>query len=173
MPQLIKIIKTIPNIDVDTFEKAYACDKFWEACITGMKVSVQKSAENCLHFDLTTEFMLDPLGVAKIPIDVSQDLLFEDDPSFSGEGKKVHLWTENSNAVNASDGYLSYKASGNDIKIMIEVTRVDLKAGFFDVAGLGKAVVISRLEQELQKLVLHLIDLAKSGGVLPLLESCT
>jgi hypothetical protein len=55
---------------------------------------------------------------------------------------------------------------------MIEVTRVDLKAGFLDIAGLGKAVVMGRLEQELQKVVLRLIDLARSGKVAPVLEEC-
>jgi hypothetical protein len=172
MPEIVKIIKSIPNMDTSLFEKALKSDKFWMACITSLdRVVVKTTAQGKMHWDLKAFFMLDPLGVTKIPIEVHQDMLYKEDTSFKGEGKKYLFSIENSNAASAGEGTLFFKASGADIKIMVEVTRLELKAGFLDVAGLGKAMVVSRLQQELQHLVKTLIDLSIQGKVMDLLKN--
>ena len=169
----IKIIKTIPSMDTNTFEKALQCAPFWEACITDIpEVAITKLADDCMNWQLKAHFLLDPLGLNKIPVEVNHDLFWKEDTAFTGEGKKWKYWTENSSAVTASEGSLFFKPSGNDTKLMIEVTKLDLKNDFLDVAGLGKSMVITRLTQELQKMVATLIELTKSGRIPGLLEKC-
>lgn len=169
----IKIIKTIPGVDAATIERALQCPSFWEACITDLPaVSITTVREGCMHWTIKAHFLLDPLGLSKIPVDVSHDLAWKRDASFSGEGQKWVYWTENSTAVEASEGLLFFKPSGNDTKLMIEVTRLDLKSDFLDVAGLGKSMVINRLTQELQKMVARLVELAGEGKVRTLLAGC-
>ncbi|MHA1680839.1 MAG: hypothetical protein ACTSUE_07515 [Promethearchaeota archaeon] len=168
----IKLIKTIPGIDLGTFEKVLHCDKFWEACIDLPKVSVSKTGDGTMHWELMAHFLLDPLGVAKIPIEVKHDLHFKQDLTFKGEGKKYLFWATNSNAVESSQGELFFKTSGRDTKIMLEVTSIQLKAGFLDIAGLGKSLVMNRFKQEMQNLVMKLIDLAGDGQVDEILKSC-
>ncbi len=173
MPEIVKIIKTIPNLSAEVFEKALKCDKFWMACITTLDRAVVKTTgEGKMHWDLKASFILDPLGVAKIPIEIQQDLLRKEDTSFKGEGKKYVYTVANSNATSAAEGNLLFKPSGRDIKIMVEVTRLDLKAGFLDVAGLGKAMVVTRLQQEMQQMVTTLIDLASKGKVSEIVRAC-
>ncbi|MBN2152350.1 MAG: hypothetical protein JW839_12940 [Candidatus Lokiarchaeota archaeon] len=165
MPEF-KIIKTVPNLSADVFERAIKCDKFWMACITGLERAIVKATgEGKMHWDLRAYFLLDPLGVTKIPVDVQQDMLYNEDASFKGEGKKYVYSVANSNAASAAEGNLFFKASGRDIKIMVEVTRLELKAGFLDIAGIGKAMVMTRLQQEMQQMVTNLIDLAMKGKV--------
>ncbi len=173
MPEIVKIIKTIPNLSAELFERALKCDKFWMACITSLDRAVVKAAgEGKMHWDLKASFVLDPLGVAKIPIEIQQDLLHQEDKAFKGEGKKYVFSVANSNATSAGEGNLFFKASGRDLKIMVEVTRLELKAGFLDVAGLGKAMVVTRLLQEMQQMVTNLIDLASKGKVDEIIRSC-
>ena len=174
MPEtVIKIIKTIPNLSADIFERALNCDKFWMACITTLdRAIVRTTGEGKMHWDLKASFVLDPLGVAKIPIEIQQDLLHKEDKTFKGEGKKYVFTVANSNATTAGEGNLLFKPSSRDIKIMVEVTRLDLKAGFLDVAGLGKAMVVTRLQQELQQMVTNLIDLASKGKIAEILQAC-
>jgi len=170
---IVKIIKTIPNLSVELFEKALKCDKFWMACITGLDRAVVKAAgEGKMHWDLKASLVLEPLGVAKIPIEIQQDLLHKDDKSFKGEGKKYVFSVANSNAASAGEGNLFFKAAGRDLKIMVEVTRLDLKAGFLDVAGLGKAMVVGRLQQEMQQMVTNLIDLVGKGKLTEISRDC-
>jgi hypothetical protein len=158
---------------MDVFEKALKCDKFWMACITGLDRAVVKTTgEGKMHWDLKASFMLDPLGVTKIPIEIQQDLLGKEDASFKGEVKKYIFTVANSNAASAGEGNLLFKPSSRDIKIMVEVTRLDLKAGFLDVAGLGKAMVVTRLQQEMQQMVTTLIDLASKGKIAEILRAC-
>ncbi|MEX2680080.1 MAG: hypothetical protein Q6373_000640 [Candidatus Sigynarchaeota archaeon] len=173
MPEIVKIIKTIPNLNVALFEKALNCDKFWMACITSLdRVAVKRIGEGKMHWDLKASFVLDPLGVAKIPVEIQQDLMHEEDKNFKGEGKKYIFTVLNSNAASAGEGNLFFKASGRDIKIMAEVTRLELKAGFLDIAGLGKAMVVTRLQQEMQQMVMNLIDLAGKGKVDEIIQGC-
>ncbi len=173
MPEIIKLIKTIPNLNADVFERALKCDKFWMACVTSLDRAVVKTTgEGKMHWDLKASFILDPLGVAKIPIEIQQDLLHKEDKTFKGEGKKYVYTVANSNATTAGEGNLFFKAAGRDLKIMVEVTRLDLKAGFLDVAGLGKAMVVARLQQELQHMVIVLVELAAKGKVAELLQEC-
>jgi hypothetical protein len=173
VPEIVKIIKTIPNLSADVFERALKCDKFWMACITGLDRAVVKATgEGKMHWDLKASFILDPLGMAKIPIEIQQDLLHKEDTSFKGEGKKYIFTVANSNAASAGEGNLLFKPSGRDIKIMVEVTRLDLKAGFLDVAGLGKAMVVTRLQQEMQQMVTNLINLANQGKLAEISQGC-
>nr|MDO8083813.1 hypothetical protein [Candidatus Sigynarchaeum springense]MDO8119536.1 hypothetical protein [Candidatus Sigynarchaeota archaeon] len=173
MPEIVKIIKTIPNLSVDLFERALDCDKFWMACITSLDRAIVKAAgEGKMHWDLKASFVLDPLGVAKIPIEIQQDLLHEEDRAFKGEGKKYVFSVANSNAASAGEGNLFFKASGRDLKMMVEVTRLELKAGFLDIAGLGKAMVVTRLQQEMQQMVMNLIDLAGKGKIDEIIRNC-
>lgn len=172
MTEIIKIIKTIPGLRAGTFEKALTCPKFWEACVELPKVAINKISDTAMHWEITAHFMLDPLGVTKIPIEVSQDLLYKEDVAFKGEGKKLDFWTENSNATSKSEGILFFKPAGNDTKIMLQVTVLAIKAGFLDIAGLGKAMVVTRLKQELQKMITTLIEHVKSKKIKSILESC-
>lgn len=173
MPEIFKIIKTIPQMDAEMFERALTCDKFWEACIKDLDdVHIETTGEGCMHWKLRAHFMLDPVGITKIPVDLEYDLLWKPDPAFKGDGKKWLYWTENSNAVTESVGSLSFKASSSDTKIMVELTKINLKSDFLDIAGLGKAMVINRLQQEMQKMVLTLIDLAEKGEITGILENC-
>jgi hypothetical protein len=172
IPEIVKLIKTIPNLSADVFERALKCDKFWMACITGLDRAVVKTTgEGMMHWELKASIVLDPLGVAKIPIEIQQDLLHKEDKTFKGDGKKYIFTVANSNAASAAEGNVFFKASGRDIKIMVEVTRLDLKAGFLDVAGLGKAMVVGRLQQEMQQMVTTLIDLASKGKIAEILQS--
>jgi hypothetical protein len=164
LPEIVKLIKTIPNLSEDVFERALKCDKFWMACITSLDRAVVKTTgEGKMHWELRASIVLDPLGVAKIPVEVEQDLLHKEDKTFKGEGKKYVFTVANSNAASAAEGNLFFKAAGRDLKILVEVTRLDLKAGFLDVAGLGKAMVVGRLQQEMQQMVTNLINLASQG----------
>lgn len=173
MADIIKIIKTIPGIDIDSFKKGLNCPRFWMACIKDLhKVDIQNIGTNGLHWEITAHFLLDPLGVTKIPVETSQDLLWKEDEGFNGDGFKWDYWVENSDAITEATGILFFKPSGNDVKIMLQVTKMDLKAGFLDVAGLGKSMIIKRLEQELQKMVKNLIAITTAGEVKPLLLDC-
>nr|MDO8110751.1 hypothetical protein [Candidatus Sigynarchaeota archaeon] len=174
MPDIPKIIKTVPKLGADVFEKALKCDKFWEACITGLdKVSVKSTGDGKMHWELRAYFMLDPLGVTKIPVDVRQDMLYKEDKNFKGEGKRYMFTVENSNAASEGEGNLFFKASSKtETKIMVEVTKLSLKSDFLDIAGLGKSLVVNRLTQELQKMVTTLIELADQGKVAAILAKC-
>lgn len=167
MPEtIVKLIKTIPNISVDLFEKALDHDEFWMTCITGLdRVNVKTTGEGKMHWNLKASLILDPLGMAKIPVEIEQDLLRKEDKTFKGEGKKYIFTVANSNAASAAEGNLFFKQIGQDLKIMVEVTRLDLKAGFLDVAGLGKAVIVGRLQQEMQQMITNLVDLAARGKI--------
>ncbi|MHA1371427.1 MAG: hypothetical protein ACTSWN_13240 [Promethearchaeota archaeon] len=173
MTEIIKIIKTIDGLDMATFERALNCPGFWEKCIELPRIKITKINERAMHWELMAYILLDPLGVNKVPVDVKHDLINEEDAGFSGEGKKWRFWTENSSAVNESEGYLFFKpASSNSIKIMVQVTKVDLKSSFLDIAGLGRALVINRLKQELQKMIMKLIEYSQSGKINSILAGC-
>ncbi|MHA1793237.1 MAG: hypothetical protein ACTSVI_11370 [Promethearchaeota archaeon] len=171
MQELIKLIKTIPNVNLQDFEKALQCSKFWETCIKLQKVSIKKLDSNKFHWDISISFILDPIGVTKIPVELHQDLLFEEDKTFSGDGKKWKYWCENSNAINVGEGDLYFKQSNNGIKMMVVITKIDIKAGFLDIVGIGKSMAISRLKQELQDMILNLIEIANSGKIVDLLKN--
>lgn len=172
MAEIIKLIKTIPEISSRQFEKGLKCSKFWEACIDLPKVQITSKEKNTMHWKLVAHFILDPLGVAKVPVEVEHDLHHQEDVDFKGEGMKWRFWTTNSTAVEESEGLLFFKESGGDTKIMLQVTKLHLKAGFLDVAGLGKSMVITRLKQELQNMITKLIEKIKDGSIKRVLEKC-
>nr|MDO8118820.1 hypothetical protein [Candidatus Sigynarchaeota archaeon] len=172
MPE-IKIIKTIQGLNIQAFEKALKCDNFWKTCIVDFpRVDIKKKGDDCFHFEISIHMLLDPLGITKIPIDIIQDLRWKADATFAGEGMKWDYWVEHSTAVSDARGHLYFKQAGNDMKLMIEVTKVDLKGDFLNIANVGKSLLMIRLEQELQKMVMHLIGLAGSGKFNDMLATC-
>ncbi|HMF32566.1 MAG TPA: hypothetical protein VKK79_14180 [Candidatus Lokiarchaeia archaeon] len=160
---IFAIVGYIP-LSFQDFEKAIFSAEFWERVSPVSKISASFPNPNVLEADVEDAIQVDPAGIAKIPLEIHGELVFE----YKGEdGSKGHLYevyARNNNYLNSLEARLRVKPEGARLKVGIFLQSLELNSMLFQ-RGLGKDAVVIALKLKMEKLLRNFKTLAEQGKI--------
>jgi hypothetical protein len=158
---IFSLVAYVP-LSFHDFERAILSSDFWVQVSPVRKISASFPNPNVLEADVEDDIAVDPAGIAKIPLEIHGELVFEYKGEDGGKGHLYEVYARNNNYVNKLEARLRVKPEGSRLKIGIFLQALELSSMLFQ-RGLGKEAVIISLKIKMEKLLRTFKTLAEQG----------
>jgi hypothetical protein len=160
---IFSLVEYLP-LSFQDFEKTIFDSNFWEQVSPVAKISASFPNPNVLEADVNDEIAVDPTGLAKIPVEIHGELVFEYKGEDGAKGHLYEVYARNNNYVNKLEARLRVKPEGSRLKVGIFLQALELNSMLFQ-RGLGKDAVIIALKLKMEKLLRNFRNLAEQGTI--------